>query len=265
MLTAHASYEQALADAQKRGYAEADPTADVEGYDAAAKCALLASLAFHSRVAMNDVSVEGISQITADDMMEAARTNHVIKLLAVAERCLDDLGNEVINARVHPALVPTGHPLATVDGVYNAVIIEGESAGRLMFYGQGAGGAPTASAVLSDLVAGASHRVHGGHAPRESTYAHLPIIEQGMTRTRYQLRLRVHDDLGVLADVASVFARHGVSIHSVDQRDGEPGAQTTIVIATHCAREADVLAVAEALRQSDAVIDVASLLRMEGE
>ena len=265
MLTAHASYEQALADAQKRGYAEADPTADVEGYDAAAKCALLASLAFHSRVAMNDVSVEGISQITADDMMEATRTNHVIKLLAVAERCLDDLGNEVINARVHPALVPTGHPLATVDGVYNAVIIEGESAGRLMFYGQGAGGAPTASAVLSDLVAGASHRVHGGHAPRESTYAHLPIIEQGMTRTRYQLRLRVHDDLGVLADVASVFARHGVSIHSVDQRDGEPGAQTTIVIATHCAREADVLAVAEALRQSDAVIDVASLLRMEGE
>ncbi len=265
MATTGAGYEQALFRAQELGYAEADPTADVDGLDAAAKCAILASLAFHTRVGIDDVEVEGIRSITAEDMSEASFFTQTIKLLAIAERRVGEDGREGVAVRVHPALLPTDHPLASVAGAYNAILVEGEAAGRLMFYGQGAGGAPTASAVLSDLVAAASHRVHGGHAPRESVYAHLPILDPGSARTRYQMRLRVEDRLGVLSDVASIFARHGVSIQSVHQRDGRGPGQAVIVIATHVAREADLRAVAHALSQSPAVREVASTIRIESD
>lgn len=264
-MTAGATYAEALAEAQARGFAEADPTADVEGLDAAAKCAILASLAFHTRVGIDDVAVEGITSITTDDMAEAEFFHQTVKLLAIAERRLGEDGTEGVAVRVHPALVPLDSPLASVDGAFNAIIVEGEAAGRLMFYGQGAGGAPTASAVLSDLVAAAAHRAHGGHAPRESVYAHLPILDPGSTRTRYQMRLHVKDRLGVLSDVAGIFARHGVSIQSVHQRDGHAPDEAVIMIATHVAREADLQAVAHALSQSDAVCEVASTIRVEGE
>ena len=265
MASEGASYADALARAQELGFAEADPTADVEGLDAAAKCAILASLAFHTRVGIDDVSVEGITGLTSEDMREATFFNRAVKLLAIAERRTGEDGREGVAVRVHPALVPADHPLASVAGAFNAVVVEGEAAGRLMFYGQGAGGAPTASAVLSDVVAAASHRVHGGHAPRESVYAHLPILDPGSTRTRYQMRLRVEDRLGVLSEVASIFARHGVSIQSVHQRDGHEIGEAVIVIATHVAREADLRAVAHALSQSPAVREVASTIRMEGD
>lgn len=265
MASEGASYADALARAQELGFAEADPTADVEGLDAAAKCAILASLAFHTRVGIDDVSVEGITGLTSEDMREATFFNRAVKLLAIAERRIGEDGREGVAVRVHPALVPADHPLASVAGAFNAVVVEGEAAGRLMFYGQGAGGAPTASAVLSDVVAAASHRVHGGHAPRESVYAHLPILDPGSTRTRYQMRLRVEDRLGVLSEVASIFARHGVSIQSVHQRDGHEIGEAVIVIATHVAREADLRAVAHALSQSPAVREVASTIRMEGD
>ena len=167
--------------------------------------------------------------------------------------------------RVHPALVPSDHTLASVDGAFNAILVEGENAGRLMFYGQGAGGAPTASAVLSDLVAAAHHRAFGGHAPRESVYAHLPILDPGSTYTRYQIRLQVEDRLGVLSDVAGIFARHGVSIQSVHQRNDEVPGACVIVVTSHQAREADLRAVARALAVSDAVREVTSTIRVEGE
>lgn len=259
------SYEEALRKAQELGYAEADPSADVDGLDAAAKCSILASLAFHTRVGMDDVAVEGITSITAEDMAEAAFFGRTIKLLAIAERRFGDDGREGVTMRVHPALVSLDHPLASVDGAFNAIVIDGEAAGRLMFYGQGAGGAPTASAVLSDLVAAANHRAYGGNAPRESVYAHLPILDPGTALTRYQIRMQVEDRLGVLSDVAGIFSRHGVSIQSVHQRDDkEPGA-CVIVATTHVAREADLQAVTRALAHSEAVREVTSAIRVEGE
>lgn len=265
MATRGLSYEEALGEAQARGFAEADPSADVDGFDAAAKCSILASLAFHTRVGIEDVEVEGITSITSEDMAEAAFFGYAIKLLAIAERRVGEDGIEGVAMRVHPALVPLDNPLASVDGAFNAIVVEGEAAGRLMFYGQGAGGAPTASAVLSDLVAAAHHRAWGGHAPRESVYAHLPILDPGTTLTRYQIRLQVEDRLGVLSDVSGIFARHGVSIQSVHQRDDkEPGA-CVIVVTTHLAREADLRAVARALAVSDAVREVTSSIRVEGE
>lgn len=265
MHTTGAPYEEALKEAQDLGFAEADPSADVDGLDAAAKCALMASLAFHSRVGMDDVAVEGITSITSKDMEEAARSGYSIKLLAIAERRIDDAGTEGIGVRVHPTLVPLTHPLATVNGAFNAVVLECESAGRLMFYGQGAGGAPTASAVLGDVVAGASHRVRGGHAPRESRYAQLPILDPGTAQTRYQMRLRVEDRAGVLSEVSGIFARHGVSILAVTQHQIDSEHEAEIVLATHTAREADLEAVADALGKSNAVLSVESTLRVEGD
>jgi len=196
---------------------------------------------------------------------EAAENGMVIKLLAIAERRVDDEGVEGIGAQVYPALVPTTHPLATVSGAFNAVVLENESAGRLMFYGQGAGGAPTASAVLSDLVAGASHRVHGGHAPRESRYAELPILDPGSAQTRYQVRIKVEERAGVLEEVAGIFARHGVSLLTVQQNVPEPGKDVHIVLATHTTRDSDLQAVIDALGKSKVVQAVESSLRVEGD
>ena len=255
-------YDVAVKQAQDLGYAEADPTADVEGFDAAAKAAILASLAFHQRVALSDVYREGISAITAADVAAATESGHVIKLLAIAER-VDGEGVGV-SVRVHPALVPLTHPLASVRGAFNAVFVEAEAAGELMFYGRGAGGTPTASAVLGDLVSVARHRVNGGRGPRESAYGEAAVLPLAAASSRFQLRMSVPDRPGVLAAIAAAFAAHEVSIETVRQRavDGE---LATLVIATHRAPEAGFAALVDTLRASDAVADIRSVLRIEGD
>ena len=271
MTSTGASYEDALAEAQRLGFAEADPTADVEGLDAAAKCAILASLAFHTRVSIDDVAVEGISSITADDIAEAEAGGNVIKLLAIAERVTKDDGTEWVSVRVHPTLVPRDHALANVNGAFNSIVVDGESAGRLMFYGQGAGGAPTATAVLSDVVAAASHIANGGNGPRELVYANLPILPRAEAVTRYQVQAEIRDRVGVLAEVAGIFAANGVSIKSVSQRDAndevseETGVLKTAVltILTHRATEGSLEQVVADLNDSASVIEVSSILRSE--
>ncbi|HMO10620.1 MAG TPA: homoserine dehydrogenase, partial [Actinotalea sp.] len=215
MASSGADLDQAVKHAQELGYAEADPTADVDGHDAAAKAAILASLAFHTRVATADVHCEGIGRVTAEDVAWARETGHVIKLLAVADLVPGTADHPAgVVVRVHPALVPAGHPLAGVRQAFNAVFVQAQAAGELMFYGRGAGGTPTASAVLGDLVTVARHRVRGGRGPVESRYADLPVLGVDAARTRYQVRLRVDDRPGVLASVAAVFAAHGVSIEA---------------------------------------------------
>ena len=271
MTSTGASYEDALAEAQRLGFAEADPTADVEGLDAAAKCAILASLAFHTRVSIDDVAVEGISSITADDIAEAEAGGNVIKLLAIAERVTKDDGTEWVSVRVHPTLVPRDHALANVNGAFNSIVVDGESAGRLMFYGQGAGGAPTATAVLSDVVAAASHIANGGNGPRELVYANLPILPRAEAVTRYQVQAEIRDRVGVLAEVAGIFAANGVSIKSVSQRDandevseGSGDLKTAVLtILTHRATEGSLEQVVADLNGSASVIEVSSILRSE--
>ena len=261
MTTRHLAYDVALKEAQELGYAEADPTADVEGYDAAAKAAILASLAFHMRVRLEDVYREGISEITPFDVDAAAESGHVIKLLAIAERT-----EEGVCVRVHPSLVPLAHPLANVHGAFNAVFIEAEAAGELMFYGQGAGGVPTASAVLGDIVSVARHLALGGKGPRESNYMDVPVLPISATRTRYQMRLEVKDEPGVLAKVATLFGTCKVSIESVRQPPRPvPSALVQLIIGTHEATEAALQATVEAIRGCDAVNAVLSVLRIEGE
>ncbi|MFZ0322501.1 MAG: homoserine dehydrogenase [Actinomycetes bacterium] len=255
-----AAFPDALAEAQALGYAEADPTADVEGYDAAAKAAIIAGLAFHSRVGLTDVYREGITGVTADDVAAARATGHVIKLLAVAERSVDGRG---ISVRVYPAMVPRTHPLAGVRDAYNAVFVESDAAGQLMFYGRGAGGVPTASAVLGDIVAVARNRISGGHGPRESSYAALPVLPVGESTTRYYLAVDVADKAGVLATVAQAFAEHTVSIETLRQ-EGH-GDDATLQIVTHEAREADLAATVESLRQLAVVRAVASVMRVVGD
>jgi homoserine dehydrogenase len=262
MATRGLTFDEALAQAQELGYAEADPTADVDGHDAAAKAAILASLAFHTRVSIDDVPVTGIRAITAEDMAEARESGHVIKLLAVARRTVAD-GTEGISVRVHPALLPAAHPLAAVHGAFNAVVVEAESAGRLMFYGQGAGGAPTASAVLSDVVAAASHKVHGGHAPRESTYAELPLHGPVTTAARSQIKLRLADRPGTLAAVAGVFGEEGVSIDSVRQQRADDGV-ASITIVSDVATEAALDRTVARLADEPSVHEVISVTRVEG-
>lgn len=264
MTTTGATYEDALKKAQELGFAEADPTADVEGLDAAAKCAIMASLAFHTRVSMADVTAQGISSITAEDIAQAAKSDMVIKLIAVAERSNAE-GKEGITAAVYPALIPVSHPLATVAGAFNAILLDNESAGRLMFYGQGAGGTPTASAVLSDLVAGASHRVLGGHAPRESRYAKLPILSPGMASSRFQVSLLVADKPGVLAEVAGVFGQSGISLITVSQEMAKPGEATRVTLSTSATSGKSMDGVLAKLRDLPVVVEVASVFRIEGE
>jgi homoserine dehydrogenase len=253
-----ASFEDALAQAQALGYAETDPTADIEGFDAAAKAAILAGLAFHSRVRGEDVYREGITKVTAEDIASAQANNHVIKLLAIAERTPED----EISVRVHPAMIPRSHPLAAVREAYNAVFVEAEAAGELMFYGRGAGGAPTASAVLGDLVAVARHRVSGMLGVRESEYAGRAIAPIGKTPTQYYIRLDVADRSGVLAAVAQAFARHEVSILTV--RQSGRGDQAELVIATHTALDEALSATVSELRAMESVRHVASTMRVEG-
>ncbi|MBA3763919.1 MAG: homoserine dehydrogenase [Actinobacteria bacterium] len=252
------SFDEALADAQRLGYAEADPTADVEGFDAAAKCAILASIAFNSRVVASDVYREGIAGVTAVDIADARRMGYVVKLLAIAE--LDD---GEISARVHPAMVPDAHPLAAVRDAFNAVFVEGERVGQLMFYGPGAGGDPTATAVVGDLVTAARNRMTGGRAMGCTCALERRIRPMDDTRGQYYLNLHVADRPGVLAEIAGDFAHNGVSIERVWQEGA--GDEATLVFITHRAQEGALQKTLQELRESPAVRSVASVLRVEGD
>lgn len=261
------SLEEALAAATELGYAEADPTADIEGYDAAQKAAILASLAFHTTVPLELVHREGIAGITHAQVVSARRAGFVVKLLAVCERLTDpQTGIEGVSARVHPALVPETHPLAAVHGANNAVFLEAEAAGSLMFYGAGAGGIQTASAVLGDVVSAARRHVIGGPGVAESTHANLPILPISSVVTRYQITLQVADRPGVLAQIATLFSEHGVSVEAVEQTPGSEreGATATLVIGTHRATEGALADTVAALGASDVVTEVTSVLRVEG-
>jgi len=254
-------FAEALAEAQELGYAEADPTADVEAFDAAAKAAILASLAFHSRVGASDVHREGISDVTAADVASATAMGCVVKLLAIAELRSGD-GEEAVSVRVHPVMIPRSHPLASVREAYNAVFVESEAAGQLMFYGPGAGGAPTASAVLGDLVTVGRHIVGGGRGTGESAYADRAVLPMGETITRYHVSLDVADKAGVLSAVAAAFAEHGVSIQTVRQEGRDDDAQ--LVVVSHVATDAQLSATVEHLREMDIVRDVTLVMRVEG-
>ena len=252
------AFADVLKEAQSLGFAEADPTADIEGHDAAAKAAILAGLAFHSRVTSNDVYCEGISKISARDVEVARDMDHVIKLLAIAELT----SNNQVSVRVHPTLISRQHPLASVRNAFNAVFVEAESAGELMFYGRGAGGAPTASAILGDLIAIARNKTRGGEGHGESDYADLAIAPIDDVMSRYLIRLDVADKPGVLATVAQLFASHTVSIETV--RQSGRGDSAELIVATHSAPEASLKKTVTALAKSDVVKSVESVLRIEG-
>ena len=260
-------FDEALAEATRLGYAEADPTADVEGFDAAQKASILASLAFHTTVPLDAVHREGITSVTREQVHAARKAGYVVKLLAICERLTDAAtGVEGVSARVHPALVPLDHPLAAVHGANNAVFVEAEAAGSLMFYGAGAGGIQTASAVLGDLVSAARRHVAGGPGVAESTHANMPVLPISSVTTRYQITLSVIDEPGVLATIATLFSDHGVSVEAVSQsvRDGADAPTATLVIVTHEAAESALASTVTALAASPVVSSVVSVLRVEG-
>lgn len=251
-------YGDALREAQSLGYAERDPTADVEGYDASAKAAILASIAFNADVVAGDVYREGIERIEVADIDVAHRLGYEVKLLAVAERAGD---GDAICVRVHPAMVPKGHPLAGVRGPFNAVFVEGDAVGELMLYGRGAGGKPTASAVLGDVL-DAARSLDGGAPVRFPAREHVEIRPIDELEAQYYLTIDVVDRPGVLAAVATVFGDHRVSIRSMEQVDLGPEAR--LVLITHRAREADVQATLAGLHGVDAVERIGQLLRVVG-
>jgi homoserine dehydrogenase len=269
MDTSGAGFEEALEEAQGLGLAEADPTADVEGFDAASKAAILASLAFHSRVTASDVHREGITDVTAADIASATQMGSVVKLLAIAELVPTGGGDsagegaaEGVSARVHPAMIPRSHPLASVRGPFNAVFVESESAGQLMFYGRGAGGAPTASSVLGDLVTVGRNRLSGTRGAGESSYADRVVLPMGETRTRYHLAVDVDDRAGVLAEIATAFAAEDVSIQTLRQEGRGEDAQ--LVVVSHDATDAQLSRTVERLRGLSCVREVSSVMRVEG-
>ena len=254
-----AEYATVLAEAQALGYAEADPTADVEGFDSAAKAAILAGLAFHTNVTIDDVYREGMSKVSAEDIAAAKSLGYVIKLLAIAELAEDERG---VIVRVHPAMLPDTHPLASVRDAFNAVFVEAEAAGQVMFYGRGAGGIPTASSVVGDVVAAAKNRVAGTVDPAQSVYAELEVRGIGAARTSYYLNLQVSDEPGVLAAIAQVFSAQDVSIQAVRQQGA--GDHANLIIRTHPATDADLSKTVDALRAMSAVRDVVGVMRVEG-
>lgn len=251
-------YDSALAEAQAKGFAEADPTADVDGLDAAAKIAILASIAFNSRVAIDEVSAEGIRPVSSADVAYAAEMGYAVKLLAIARRTPGG-----IDIRVHPTMIRDSHPMASVNGVYNAIYVVGDSVGETMFFGEGAGSLPAASAVVGDVIEVARHIVRGclglvGCTCNEE----LPVRDIGELETSYYLRLLVADEPGVLGRVASVFGSHGVSLASVIQKtDTAPTAE--IVYVTHEATERAVRAALEEIEDLDIVESVGTVLRVE--
>ncbi|MGX1695031.1 homoserine dehydrogenase [Microbacterium keratanolyticum] len=259
------SAEEAQRIATELGYLEADPTLDLEGYDAAQKAAILASLAFHTSVEIDDVYREGISGVTADMIEDARRAGSVIKLLAVCERIADAEG-EAISVRVYPALISREHPLASVHGGNNAVFVEAEAAGPLMFYGAGAGGVQTASAVLGDVVSAARRHIAGGVGVGETPRQSLPTARIGRITTRYQITLEVADLPGVLATVAGILSEEQVSVATAMQTVENAGDATArLVIGTHQATEQALSDTVTRLAESSVVTRVASVLRVEGE
>jgi homoserine dehydrogenase len=264
MSEAGADYSDALAEAQSLGYAEADPTADVEGHDAAAKIAIVASIAFGAEVTGADVECEGISKITADDIAFAARHGYSVKLLAIAERFSGPNGDE-LSARVHPCLVPNAHPLAAVRDSFNAVFVQGEAVGDLMFYGRGAGGDPTASAVLGDLVDAAVNLQSGAHASL-GAFAPMTIRPSSQLEAAWYLSLRVDDRSGVLAAIAGVFGEHGVSIDSMEQHSlsgpDDAANEARIDLIIHPALQSDVRSTLDALGVLDSVRSIGSTIRV---
>ena len=275
-----AQFADALADATRLGYAEADPTADIEGHDAAAKGAILASLAFHTRFALSDVHCQGITGVTAEDIAAAKDAGYVIKLLAIAETLPNPAAGKTddgapalgVSVRVHPTLLPREHPLAAVRGAYNAVFVEAESAGELMFYGRGAGGTPTASAVMGDVVSAARRLVLGGPGRTDSSIDVLPVLPIEAVATRYYIGMDAADQPGVLSKISTLFAEHGVSIETMRQtvhREREeaenagPGS-AELRIVTHRASEAALAATVEAIKGLDVINSVTSVLRVEG-
>ena len=260
MDTTGASFSDALADAQKLGYAEADPTADVEGLDAASKAAIVASLAFHSDFTIDDVHTEGITAITADDVAAADADGYVIKLLAICER----EGEDGVNIRVNPTLIPRQHPLAGVHGAFNAVFVEAENAGELMFYGPGAGGAPTASAVLGDFVSLARRLVLGGPGVPETSHAQLHATSLDNVISRYSVGVLVEDRLGVLANIPRILAEHGISVDSLRQSASHEGA-AQIRMVTHSAKDSDLRRAIAVIDALDTVREVNSVIRVESE
>ena len=260
MDTTGASFSDALADAQKLGYAEADPTADVEGLDAASKAAIVASLAFHSDFTIDDVHTEGITAITADDVAAADADGYVIKLLAICER----EGEDGVNIRVNPTLIPRQHPLAGVHGAFNAVFVEAENAGELMFYGPGAGGAPTASAVLGDFVSLARRLVLGGPGVPETSHAQLHATSLDNVISRYSVGVLVEDRLGVLANITRILAEHGISVDSLRQSASHEGA-AQIRMVTHSAKDSDLRRAIAVIDALDTVREVNSVIRVESE
>jgi homoserine dehydrogenase len=263
MDTSGSGFSEALEEAQELGYAEADPTADVEGFDAAAKAAILASLAFHSRVTAADVHREGISEVTAADVASAREMGCVVKLLAICELRPTAGGDDAVAVRVHPAMIPRTHPLASVREAYNAVFVESEAAGQLMFYGPGAGGAPTASAVLGDVVTVGRNRLAETRGVGESAYADRAVLPMGETLTRYHVSMDVDDRAGVLAAVANAFAENGVSIQTVRQEGRDEDAQ--LVVVSHQAADAQLAATVQLLRRMEFVREVSSVMRVEAE
>ena len=264
-----ATFADALAEATELGYAEADPTADIEAFDAAQKAAILANLAFHTEVPLEQVYREGITKVTAEQMAAAHRDGYVIKLLAIAERVdADENGEAGVSVRVHPALIERDHPLGAVRGAFNAVFVEAEAAGSLMFYGAGAGGVQTASAVLGDLVSAAKRHVAGGPGLADSVHANLTILPIDRAYTRYQITLEVTDQPGILAKIANVFADHGVSIETVEQSVRQTGGKrrstATLEVGTHVATDASLSAVVKALAANAAVESITSVIRVEG-
>jgi len=258
MSEAGLSFTEALAEAERLGYAEEDPTADIEGFDAAAKAAIIASVAFRSRVVAGDVYREGISHVTHRDIEFAQRLGYTVKLVAIAEE-----QDGEIAVRVHPAMLPNDHPLASVRDSFNAVFVEGASVGDLMFYGRGAGGDPTGSAVVGDIVAAARHIVGGGRGLGCTCYFEKRVRPIDEMEAQYYLLLSVQDLPGVLAQVASAFGKHGVSIRSVWQEGY--GDEAQLVMVTHRGREASLQATVDELGMLDVVTKVVSVLRVEGE
>lgn len=259
MDTTGADFADALAAAQQLGYAEADPTADIAGHDAASKAAIVASLAFHSDFTIDDVHIEGITAISADDVAAAKADGYVIKLLAVCERDGDG-----VNIRVNPTLIPRQHPLAGVHGAFNAVFVQAQNAGELMFYGPGAGGAPTASAVLGDLVSLARRMILGGPGIPESSYARLESTGLGDIASRYSVGVLVEDKLGVLSNVTRILTEHGISVETL--RQGHPKDGMVIIrFITHTAKDSDLRRAIAVIDALDRVREITSVIRVEAK
>ncbi|MDE3107957.1 MAG: homoserine dehydrogenase [Acidobacteriota bacterium] len=252
----HATYLDALAEAQALGYAEADPSADVEAYDAAAKVQVLSSLAFGTPLVGEEISREGITAIRSIDVAFARRAGYVIKLLGVAER----VGEHGVSRRAHPAMIPLSHPLAAVHGAMNAVFVEGEKSGPLMWLGPGAGGVPTATAVLGDLLDAARNRVSKRHDVPFSVDDRLFAVDEGDVTSVFYVSVDVLDRPGVLAAVASVFGRHGVSIQSMEQSGVHDEARLSFL--THHARNRDVRATIDELATLESVDSIGACLRV---